>query len=107
MADKKTIDIKSLSKDLESLIDITGDSCGPVLIKELQKRIDKTIETFNKDIDKMFKASFKLYQDKINRCKDILNSKEVIDEDYGDSEEPKSTSPKFIQSYEKKNKKKL
>jgi len=105
MPNKKTIDIKSLSKDLESLIDITGDSCGPLLIQELQKRMDKTIDTFNKDVSKMLKTSFEIYKNKINHCKDILNSKKIVD-DYSD-EIPEENSPKFIQLYEKKNKKKL
>ena len=35
MSKQKTIDIKSLSQQLEKLIDITGDCCGPLLIKEL------------------------------------------------------------------------
>ena len=106
MPNKKTIDIKSLSKELESLIDITGDSCGPILIKELQRRMDKTIDTFNRDVVKILKASFELYQAKIDNCKEILNGKKIID-NYGDVEESESSSPKFIQLYEKKTKKKL
>ena len=106
MSDKKTIDVKSLSKELESLIDIAGDSCGPLLIKELQHRLDKTIDIFNKDVSRALETSFELYQNKVIRCKDILNSKKIIDNDSEDKE-VKKTSPKFIQSYEKKNKKKL
>ena len=46
------IDIKLLSNQLEDLIDVTGDSCGPLLIKELQHRIDKTVDRFNRDLDR-------------------------------------------------------
>ena len=105
MSNKKIIDIKSLSKDLEFLIDIAGDSCGPLLIQELQKRIDKTIDSFNKDVSKMLEASFKTYKNKIDRCKDVLNSKKIID-DYSE-QAVEGNSPKFIQLYEEKNKKKL
>ena len=109
MSTEKSIDIKTLSKELEKLIDITGDSCGPVLIKELQERIDKTIEMFNRDVEKGLKLSFETYQDKINRCKRILKSQSIIDniEDSDNIKNSDDSAPQFIQSYEKKSKKKL
>ena len=103
MSDKKVIDIKSFSKELESLIDIAGDSCGPLLIKKLQERMDKTIDTFNKDVKKMLESSFEMHQDKINSCKEILNSRKTINHDK-DFEKDEINSPKFIQSYEKNKK---
>ena len=109
MSTKKSIDIKTLSKELEKLIDITGDSCGPILIKELQERIDKTIVMFNKDVEKGLKLSFETYQDKINRCKSFLKSQNIINniEDDDDIKNSDDSTPQFIQSYEKKSKKKL
>ena len=56
MSNQKTIDTKSLSQQLEKLIDITGDSCGPLLIKELQTRIDQTVDRFNKDLHKFIES---------------------------------------------------
>ena len=67
MSEKKTIDIKSLSQQLEQLIDIAGDSCGPLLIKELQARMDKTIDTFNKDVEELIQNSFEDYSNKMIR----------------------------------------
>ena len=99
------IDIKALSAELESLINISGDSCGPLLIKELQNRIDKTIDEFNEDVKETLDISFKKYHDKINRCKKILVEKKIVDN--GEFNDEGNTSPKFIQLYEKKNKKKL
>ena len=58
MSNKKTIDTYSISEQLEKLIEITGNSCGPLLIKELQERMDKTIDTFNKDVKELLKNSF-------------------------------------------------
>ena len=108
MPTEKSIDIKTLSKELEALIDITGDSCGPILIKALQERIDKTIETFNKDVEKGLKLSFEMYQSKYDRCKTILTNKSVIDNiENKDITNDDGSAPQFIQSYEKKNKKKL
>ena len=105
MPEKNTIDIKSLSKELESLIDIVGDSCGPLLIKELQGRMDRTIDVFNKDVKKMLEFSFKSHNNKLNKCKEILNSKEMVDDNK--TEKKEIISPQFIQSYKKKKRNKL
>ena len=102
MSSKKEIDIKSLSKQLESLIDIAGESCGPILINELKARIDKTVELFNKDVDEMLTSLFNLYHSRRNRCKKKISSKET-----DDFEVKETVSPEFIKSYEKKSKNKL
>ena len=102
MSSKKEIDIKSLSKQLESLIDITGESCGPILINELKARIDKTVELFNKDVDEILTSLFNLYHSRRNRCKKKISSKET-----DDFEVKEIVSPEFIKSYEKKSKNKL
>ena len=102
MSSKKEIDIKSLSKQLESLIDIAGESCGPILINELKARIDKTVELFNKDVDEILTSLFNLYHSRRNRCKKKISSKET-----DDFEVKEIVSPEFIKSYEKKSKNKL
>tara|TARA_B100000401_G_scaffold174550_1_gene117130 strand:- start:950 stop:1258 length:309 start_codon:yes stop_codon:yes gene_type:complete len=102
LSSKKEIDIKSLSKQLESLIDIAGESCGPILINELKARIDKTVELFNKDVDEMLTSLFNLYHSRRNRCKKKISSKET-----DDFEVKETVSPEFIKSYEKKSKNKL
>ena len=103
MPNKKQIDIKSLSKELESLIDVTGDSCGPLLINELQARIDKTVEIFNKDVDKILSILFNVYHDRRENFKKFLdnNSSNNFEDDI---EEKEVVSPQFIKSYENKNK---
>ena len=102
MSSKKEIDIKSLSKQLESLIDIAGESCGPILINELKARIDKTVELFNKDVDEILTSLFNLYHSRRNRCKKKISSKETDDFEVKDI-----VYPEFIKSYEKKSKNKL
>ena len=51
MANKKAIDIKLLSKEIESLIEIKGNSRGQKIIIELIRRMEKTKETIKKDDD--------------------------------------------------------
>ena len=101
MSNKKIIDIKSLSKELESLIDISADSCGPVLIKELQKRIDKTVDAFNKEVEQILLFLFDRYHDREARCKKKLSNNRLGNDDL---EEKEITPPKFIESSDKKNK---
>ena len=109
MPNQKTIDIKSLSKELEKLIDATGDSCGPILIKELQERIDRSVDTFDKDVKTLMKNSFDDYGDKISFCKEILNNQQSVNKDSdSDSFDKKEiNTPHFIKLYEKKFGKKL
>ena len=102
----KKIDIKSLAKQLETLIDTAGDSCGPVLIKELQRRIDKTVEIFNKDVDISSQNSFKVYNDRISFCKKIINEKKIIDDSQINTDEKENNPPDFIKVHEDRRKNK-
>jgi len=108
MTDKKLNDAKSLLEELEKLIEVTGDNCGPVLIKELQRRLDKTINTFNKDLKRLLSNSFKNHDNKIQFCKDIIKDRKIMgDNKELKNEEEKFNAPHFIQLYEKKYGKKL
>ena len=106
MADQKKIDTKLLSQQLEKLIDITGDSCGPLLIKELQTRIDKTVDRFNKDLYKLIENSFKNHHDRIDFCKKIIADKKIIEKNKISIDREEVTSPEFIQLHEEKFEKK-
>lgn len=102
MVDQKKIDIKSLSQQLEKLIDITGDSCGPLLIKELQTRIDQTVDRFNKDLHKFIESSFKNHHERIDFCKKIIIDKKIIDKNHISIDEEEVNPPEFIQLHKKK-----
>jgi len=106
MIDQKKIDIKSLSQQLEKLIDITGDSCGPLLIKELQIRIDKTVDRFNKDLHKLIENSCKNHHERIDFCKRIIADKKIIDKNQISIDGEEVISPEFIQLHEEKFRKK-
>ena len=108
MSNKKTIDAKILLENLEKLIGSTGDSYGPVLMNRLEDRIDRAINIFNNDLEKLLNNSFKKHSDKMNRCNKIINSKkEVFDEDKNDKPTKKTGTPQFIKTYEKKFGKKI
>ena len=107
MSDQKTIDAKSLSRQLEKLIDITGDSCGPLLIKELQERMDKTSDSFNQDVNKLIQNSFNNHNSRMNFCRKIINDKKLIEENENVDDEEGIIPPQFIQLYEEKFGKKL
>ena len=106
MSDKKRIDVQSLFQQLEKLMEITGDNCGPLLIKELQLRMDKTIDTFNKDVEKLLHNSFDNHHNTIAGCKEIINNKKNIDKNIS-IEDKQLIPPRFIELYEKKIGKKL
>ena len=107
MSDKKISDYDFLPEELKILINVVGDKCGPLLVEELVGRIDKTIDVFNMDVDKLFKYSFSVYAEKRKRCKEIIKLEKLIDESGGGDNNETIVSPQFIQNYEQKNKKKL
>tara|TARA_B100000131_G_scaffold313458_1_gene348862 strand:+ start:125 stop:433 length:309 start_codon:yes stop_codon:yes gene_type:complete len=77
-----------LSKIDEKLSDM-GEKYGPIVYEELQSRLEKTIDTFHKDVDSLFSA-FPTYSSK---NKEDSNSK---DKD--------AKKPKYISDYEKSKK---
>jgi len=77
-----------LSKIDEKLNDM-GEKYGPIVYQELQSRLEKTIDTFHKDVDSLF-SSFPTY-----------NSKNKANSDSKDQDAKK---PKYISDYEKSKK---
>ena len=51
MENNKNLDTQLLLKELNKLINIVGDNCGPSLVKELEQRLDKVIDVFNRDLE--------------------------------------------------------
>ena len=106
MENNKNLDTQPLLKELDKLIDIVGNNCGPLLIKELEDRLDKVINTFNRDLKGLLKDSFSAYQNKVDRCKKVIIDKKNTNDDI-DNYEKEDSSPLFIQTYEEKLGKKL
>ena len=77
-----------LSKIDQKLNDM-GEKYGPIVYEELQSRLEKTIDTFHKDVDSLF-SSFPTY-----------NSKNKANSDSKDKDAKK---PKYISDYEKSKK---
>ena len=98
---------KFIEESMSDLLKGINDSYGPLLVEELVGRIDKTIDVFNMDVDKLFKYSFLVYAEKRKRCKEIIKLEKLIDESDGGDNNESIVSPQFIQNYEQKNKKKL
>ena len=97
---------KSLSIQLEELINSVSDNCGPLLIKELQIRINQTVERFNADMNGLLIDSFKAYKDRIKFCKKIISDKQLIENSQPSiMNESKSITPEFIKKHEQENKK--
>ena len=85
----KKINESNLVSDIENKLISINEKYGPVVYNELQSRLDKTIETFNKDVEAMF-SSFKTFtknDSKLSKAK-----------------ESKAIKPKYISDYEKSKK---
>ena len=79
-----------LLKDIDIKLESIDKKYGPVVYKELQSRLEKTIDLFHEDIEKLFKKNFSSY-----KCDD-KPAQLVNDEKY--------VKPKYISDYEKSKK---
>ena len=77
-----------LSKIDEKLNDM-GEKYGPIVYEELQSRLEKTIDTFHKDVDSLF-SSFSTYKSNADST--------------DNSKDKKTKKPKYITDYEKSKK---
>tara|TARA_B100001750_G_scaffold215054_1_gene198824 strand:- start:335 stop:661 length:327 start_codon:yes stop_codon:yes gene_type:complete len=79
-----------LSK-IEDKLDDIGVNYGPVVYDELQSRLEKTVDTFNKDLDALLSDFFSSYTSK-NKKTSTKQSKDS------------NNKPKYISEYEKSKK---
>jgi hypothetical protein len=79
-----------LLNEIDAKLESIDKKYGPVVYEELQSRLEKTIDVFHEDIEKLFKKNFSSYKsdDKLNQ--------NVNDEKY--------IKPKYISDYEKSKK---
>ena len=85
----KKINESNLVSDIENKLISINEKYGPVVYNELQSRLDKTIETFNKDVEAMF-SSFKTFSNN--------------DSNLSETKKSKTIKPKYISDYEKSKK---
>ena len=94
---------KLMSNQLNDLLDVACNSCGPLLIKELKERIDQTVGRFNSDINNLLTDSFEKYKDRVKFCKKIINDKALIEDAQSDIiVDSESIAPTFIKDHQEK-----
>tara|TARA_Y100001970_G_C13589020_1_gene534570 strand:+ start:187 stop:510 length:324 start_codon:yes stop_codon:yes gene_type:complete len=88
VVNNKTVNSKKteLLSEIDQKLDNIESEYGPIVYNELQSRLEKTIEVFNKEVDSLFSKSFSSYKPKKN--KKTKNS------------EASSKKPKYISDYE-------
>ena len=102
---KKNTNKTSLSKSndkksellikVDELMEKLDNDYGPLLLGELQKRLESTIEEFHLDLKAILDKSFKEYDSRLKSLDDSSLSNKL-----------KTEVPNFIAEYEKKKKKK-
>tara|TARA_Y100001970_G_C13857614_1_gene662488 strand:- start:61 stop:384 length:324 start_codon:yes stop_codon:yes gene_type:complete len=79
-----------LLSEIDQKLDSIESEYGPIVYNELQSRLEKTIEVFNKEVDSLFSNSFSSYKPTKNKQKkDLKNT---------------NKKPKYISDYEKSKK---
>jgi len=85
-ASKKTELLSNIDQKLNDM----GEKYGPVVYEELQSRLEKTIDTFHKDVDSLF-SSFSTFKSDDKKTADNVEKND-------------SKKPKYISEYEESKK---
>ena len=92
-----------LLDELDEHLEKVGDNYGPILLEELQNRLEFIVKSFHEEVETLFKKSFKKWQVKDTQLRDLLKgeikfSEKVVTKPKDETE--KSYTPKFIKGIE-------
>ena len=95
---------------IDEMMETIGSTYGPVVLEELEKRIEKTISDFNDDVTEIMKKVFSKHHEDMKQIKECIDSGVVIeypkeDETLEDDTQDESI-PQYISEYEASQKKK-
>ena len=92
--DKK---MKGLLNELDELLDKVGGNYGPILMEELQNRMELIVQQFNDEVHTLFTESFKKWKVTDTQLREFVKSDIKISEKKPAVKKAKKTStPEFI-----------
>ena len=65
---------KTLLNELDDLLEQVGDDFGPVLLEELQSRLEYIVQNFNDEVVATFKGSFKKWNFTHEQLNELMSS---------------------------------
>jgi hypothetical protein len=97
------IENSEIFSELDELLEKAGGKFGPLLLDELQSRLNKTIESFDSEVKKMLDASFGAYHLRMKQFQLVKQTGFTIE---ANKEVKESTDendiPRFIKKIEEK-----
>ena len=89
--------MKGLLDELVELLEQVGGNYGPILMEELQNRLELIVKDFNDEANKLFNESFKKWKVTDSQLREIISNDIKIPKDNKLNKNPKdSSTPKFI-----------
>ena len=89
--------MKILLGELDEHLEKIGGDYGPILMEDLQSRMEHVVNKFNDEVQNMFTKSFKKWNIIDSQVREFVNSSIKIPDNKADKEKNgNSLTPKFI-----------
>ena len=93
--------MKSLLDELDELLEQVGGDYGPILMEELQNRLELIVKNFNDEIHTLFTDSFKKWRVTDSQLREFVKADVKVPKLKMAQKKPKKTStPEFIKNVE-------
>ena len=93
--------MKVLLDELDELLEQVGGDYGPILMEELQNRLESIVKNFNDEIHTLFTDSFKKWRVTDSQLREFVKADVKVPKPKIAHKKPKKTStPEFIKDVE-------
>ena len=89
--------MKDLLNELDNLLDQVGGDYGPILMEELQNRLELIVKNFNDEVHTLFTESFKKWNVTNTQLREFVKSDiKIPNKNPSKRKSKKSSRPEFI-----------
>ena len=93
--------MKSLLDELDELLEQVGGDYGPILMEELQNRLELIVKNFNDEVHTLFTESFKKWKVTDSQLREFVKADVKVPKPKKAQKKPKKAStPEFIKDVE-------
>ena len=93
--------MKSLLDELDELLEQVGGDYGPILMEELQNRLELIVKNFNDEVHILFTESFKKWKVTDSQLREFVKADVKVPKPKKAQKKPKKAStPEFIKDVE-------
>ena len=93
--------MKGLLDELDELLEQVGGDYGPILMEELQNRLESIVKNFNDEVHTLFTESFKKWKVTDSQLREFVKADVKLPKQKKAQKKPKKAStPEFIKDVE-------